>query len=191
MEIPRLKQLLQPSYIQVFGYFFISLFALVILNFQAVTVKIERHLGLSLQPAWKSVGSEVRQNLPHNVLIDRLVLVLFWACVGLIVYFVTLAIVNIVIEAEDEVKLSKDYINHGDASRRLGTVVQLVLAAALILLLLASGFLLYPLWLQFFLKALEQFPAIAAFGWGLVAWLGFSLNLYLVHKLAKLVFAAA
>ncbi len=187
----QLKALAKPSPWQVAAYVTLAAFILMLANFSVIESKLERSLGISLAPQWHTLNSQIHSGLPHSALANRLVLVAFWAGIGLVVYFITLGILNLVIEAEDEVKIGQAYINKGDSKARLKIpLAKLVLSLALIALLLISTLWLYPLWLGLFLSFLAQWGSLTSFAVLLLALSGVAVNLYFLHMIARLTFVA-
>lgn len=137
-------------------------------------------------------GSDYRQalaNLTNNGLSHTVVIVFFWSLIGLLAYTVVWSIINVSIEARNEVVLQTEYTNRSGVANRLKPAfLQIAMAVILFVALIVSAKLIFPFWLNLYYSGLTQT------GWGplvvelITALVGSAANIYFLMVLGQLVF---
>ncbi len=182
-----LKRLLVPSLSQALGCIGLSLAGFIALYRQ----EIGNRFGTQRISGVLS-GTNYRQalaNVTNNGLSHTVVIIFFWSLIGLLAYTVVWSLINVTIEARNEVVLQTEYVNRsGIAGRLKAPLLQITLAVILVVLLIVSAKLIFPFWLDLFYSALTL-P-----GWGslvidlVAALVGSAANLYFLFVLGQLVF---
>ena len=182
-----LKRLLIPTFGQVLG----SLAAALAIFIALYRDQIAQRFGGEQLNNVLSGGSykAALATLTNNGLAHTLVIVLFWSLIGLLAYTVVWSIINVSIEARNEVVLQAEYTNRSAIFQRLkAPITQIVLAVILVLCLVASARLLMPYWLDLFGNALLSAGWLQLLIEFLVGLVGTATNLYLLYVLTQLVF---
>ncbi len=118
---------------------------------------------------------------------SNLVLVMFWAIVGLIAYLVCWAFYNFLVEARNEVTLETAYANRGHWRGPWQTLGLKLLCGAGLVMILATLHLTVPQWVSLGETVFSE-VTVSSIGLGIVSILGLAANLYLVLAFAQLTF---
>lgn len=151
-------------------------------------------IGRFVDPALleKFVAPEVKvpAQVFGNELVPKLVVALFWGTIGLIAYTLVWGLVNMIIEARNEVTLETAYVNKGRLDRRLtGPLIQMGLALLLFGVLIITALATIPLWVNFFADFLIVWKPVALL-YLLGSVVGTTINIYLIWVLIRAVFRA-
>jgi hypothetical protein len=116
--------------------------------------------------------------------LQTLVTGVFWAAVGLVAYVAYLVLLNAFISLRNEVVVETQYTNKGSVLPQLvRTLTHAAIAGALVLALILTGKLLVP----YFLGLVEaSIYNNSGWWWGIIGWLGLSLDAYAIWILAQL-----
>lgn len=186
-----------PSLSKIFFYLFVSIVILILTNFPLIINVLTKTVNVPTE----ALKAQLSSNLPlkaiwlnfaaDNKILDKLVLIIFWAGIGLLVYLTTLAIKNIIIETEDEIKIENTYVNKGNPSSRLKPILfQLGALAIVIFVMILSFMKLYQIWVLEFAKFILFLPSIVSLEALLISVLGLTINIYLLINLIKFTFLA-
>lgn len=184
-----LKRVLTPTPIQAISCIMTSLVVMIALY--------RDQLWHRIQTATGSVGAELTMldysgslaNIVQSPILRTAMIVGFWSAIGLLAYTVVWSLVNVLIEARNEVVLETEYTNRGALWSRLKVpLLQLGLGVALILSIYLSARLTLPLWLDLMSTAMVSVELWQTLVYAAFAILGASVNLYAVIVLGQLVF---
>lgn len=127
--------------------------------------------------------------LTSSPIVHTGVIVVFWGGVGLVAYTIIWSLINVVIEARNEVVLEATYTNRSNFSERLhAPMLQLGLAAALFVGLFLSAKFALPYWLNLAFQAINTTSMLVTIGYSLAAVMGMATNAYVLIMLGQLVF---
>lgn len=118
---------------------------------------------------------------------SNLVLIVFWATVGLIAYLICWSFYNFLIEARNEVTLETAYTNRGHWRGPWQTLILKLVCGAGLVATLATLHLTIPAWLALGHPIFES-ATLASVGIAAVAVFGIAANLYLVLFFVQLTF---
>lgn len=180
------------SWLQALVYFLISLATFIFFSWQTLTDKIFNQSVLSNDAAKEAVMAQVK-SLGTSRVVSILAIVLFWSAIGLVVYTIIWIAMIILTEARNQVVVETDYVNRGSLKDRIqGPVLQIIVFIGLLLFIALSLTVLYPqIWISSFNQFLLAFPADlqTSLGYGVVAFVGSMINIYLVRALVVTIFA--
>ena len=186
-----------PSLSEIFFYLFISTITLILTNFSLIINALTKTIDVSTEALKAQLSStlplkEIWLNFAaDNKILDKLILIIFWAGIGLLVYLTTLAIKNIIIEAEDEMKIENTYVNKGNSGNRLKPILFQLGALAIIIAMMVLSFTkLYQIWVLEFAKFILFLPSLTSLEALLISVLGLTINIYLLVSLLKFTFVA-
>ncbi|HSX14583.1 MAG TPA: hypothetical protein VLE72_01575 [Candidatus Saccharimonadales bacterium] len=185
-----LRRIIVPTWGQALGCLSISFLTLVILYRDQIWQRLTAGGlgGILMQVDY----SQTLADVTNSSLVHTLVIVLFWSAVGLVAYTVVWSLVNVVIEARNEVVLETEYTNHGAFWGRLRVpAMQLGLAIAMIAGLFISSKFIVPYWLDLVSTGLAASAMWLSVSYFAIAVLGGAVNLYGLLLLGQLVFWVA
>ncbi len=117
------------------------------------------------------------------------VIVLFWGGVGLVAYTIVWSLINVAIEARNEVVLETTYTNRSDFVSRLHTpLLQFALAIGLFVCLFLTAKYALPFWLGLASRGVSAPGTLMALGLVAGAVAGMAGNAYFLMLLGQLVF---
>jgi hypothetical protein len=133
-------------------------------------------------------GDEL-SSLTQSPIVHTLVIVGFWSAVGLVAYTIVWSLINVLIEARNEVVLETEYTNKSAFYDRVRVpMTQLALAIVLFVGLYLTAKLTFPFWLSLVYLALTAQSLGVMLLYLLLATLGAAINIYAILLLAQLVF---
>lgn len=117
------------------------------------------------------------------------VIVAFWSAVGLVAYTIVWSMINVLIEARNEVVLETAYTNKATFISRAKTpLVQLALAAALFIGLFASARYVLPFWLHLAFTGIYTSNSLMMLADLVAAIIGMAATIYVLLLLGQLIF---
>lgn len=187
-SLEKLKQILLPSFMQVILCLTASIFLFLTIYRDILLTYLQRYLPLTSLPnsgnlpVWLRVAAD--SSIGHNA-----VIIIFWSIVGLVAYSLFWTLVNIGIEARNEVVIETTYVNKGNIGDRfLGLSNQIIVGLVLIAFLIVSAIFLIPLWTDMFGVLITAHFGLTSLAQGVGAVLGCALNIYTAYTLAQLFF---
>jgi hypothetical protein len=183
----RFRKLVIPSRGQVLTCAGLAVVTLLVIYRNAL---LQQLLGANQEAAQQSYLQQLAE-LTKVPFVSTLVIIAFWAVVGLVAYAIYLAISNAIVETRNEVIIDTEYANRGKQPGRFQTVyLQLAGGLGLILLLVATGLWLLPLWFSLFENLLFSIPSVASVVMALLSIIGLSANYYGLWTLGQLTWDA-
>lgn len=176
-----------PTRLQLLTAVLVSSAVLVVGNMDTILVS----LGISSGAiAYAMNGLHTTFNAALNSpIMSNIVLVAFWALVGLGTYLVSWAGFNIIVEAQNEVTLKKDYTNRGHWKGPWQTLGLKMLFGLVLVAMLMEFAPILVFWNQLILQSLSA-PLEYAIGGFAGAILGFAAQIYLVLAAVILTFSS-
>lgn len=120
-------------------------------------------------------------------LASNIVLIVFWATVGLVAYLICWSFYNFLIEARNEVTLETAYMNRGHWRGHWQTFLLKLVCGAGLVTIVATLHLTIPRWINVS-HTLFSSPSLAQIGLAILGLLGLAVNLYLVLVFVQLTF---
>ncbi len=127
--------------------------------------------------------------ITNSPVVHTLVIVAFWSAIGLVAYTVVWSLINVMIEAKNEVVLETAYTNKSAFVQRARTpLLQLGLAAVLFIGLLVCAHTAFPYWLRLAYAAINATSVVTMAGYAVLAVGGLTINIYALLLLGQLIF---
>ncbi|MBI2798485.1 hypothetical protein HYX70_04300 [Candidatus Saccharibacteria bacterium] len=121
-----------------------------LINFNLILLKATQGTVLADTAVQDSFAEQISK-FTNSAYINLGTLIVFWAGVGLIAYSVIYSLYSVYNEARNEVVVEKEYVNRGEAKKRLkAPMVQAGLLAAIVVLGMLTLKFFYPIWLSLF-----------------------------------------
>jgi len=181
------KRVLLPTIGQAVGCLGVAVALIGFLYRQQILQRIQQ--GSGIQVFGQLNYGETLASVTNSPIIHTAVIIGFWSGVGLVAYTIVWSIINVMIEARNEVVLETEYTNKSALAQRIRTpLLQLALAAGLFVGLLVGAKWVFPFWLGMANTALRATGALPAVGYGLLSVFGMGLTIYLLVLMAQLVF---
>ena len=182
-----LRQVLLPTFGQALGSLTASLLLIGVLYHNEILQRIEN--GSGTLPLNQIHYGSILAGVSDSPIIHFAVIFAFWGGVGLVAYTIVWSMINVMIEARNEVVLETEYTNKSALAQRLRTpLLQLALAAGLFAGLLASAKWVFPYWLKLADTAFRSTALTQTAAYGLAAVLGTGLTIYILILIGQLVF---
>ncbi len=182
-----LKSVLVPTFRQAAGCLAASL---LVIGFVYRTQIWHRLSQDSLSKSLKNINyGDSLSSITNSPILHTAVIVLFWGGVGLVAYTLIWSLINVVIEARNEIVLETTYTNRSNFNDRLHTpLLQIGLAIALFAGLFLTAKFGLPYWLNLAFMSVNAVSLLLTIGYGLAAVLGLATNIYVLIMLGQLVF---
>ena len=181
------KRVLLPTISQALGCLAVSILLIGFLYRDQILHRIRSG---SLSAVLKEIGySNQLASVTNSPIVHTVVIVAFWSAIGLVAYTIVWSLVNVLIEAKNEVVLETAYTNKSAFIQRARTpLLQLALASALFIGLLICAHIVFPFWLRLAYSGISAATLIAMAGYTLAAVAGMTATLYALLLLGQLIF---
>lgn len=190
MELSDLKRIIIPTRYQAIICSAVSLAVLIISSFETI---YGRYISQSFlaAPEFKTSFTTQLNRVSQINLVDKFVVIIFWSGLGLLAYTIIWGLVNVMIEARNEVVVETAYTNRSRFLERLSRPLhQAGVAGGLIVFLIICAKFLIPLWLLLFHHFILAPISLDGLAQGVGAWLGFAAMIYALWMGTEAVFAA-
>jgi len=128
-------------------------------------------------------------SITSSPIIHTLVIVAFWSGVGLVAYTVVWSLINVAIEAKNELVLETAYTNKSAFAQRVKTpLLQLGLAAGLFIGLLFAAHVIFPFWMRLAASAISTQSITTSLGYAVAAVFGTAATIYVLILMGQLIF---
>jgi hypothetical protein len=171
-----IKQII-PTRLQILVSGLLSLVVLVIVRIDSL-IQILGFSSATYEEGGKALGSRLDIVLGSQ-LASNIVLVTFWATIGLITYLAVWSVLNALTDIRNEVTIKTAYTNQGHWKGILETVAIKAVVLAVLVAFMSTFKYTFSLWLTLVTPAQGQTLAITIVS-SLVAWLGLAIQIYLV-----------
>jgi hypothetical protein len=178
-----LKQL-KPTKMQVFVSGGLAFIVLAIVQSDALL----KRLGFN-SSTYAEGGKALKDRLDivlGSQLASNVVLITFWATVGLITYLIVWSVLNVITDLRNEVTLETAYVNRGHWKGVWETIALKAVALALLVGFMATFRYTFSLWITLTTPVATQ-PFGQTMLMPIIAWLGLSLQIYIIILLVILV----
>lgn len=182
-----LKRVLLPTFGQAFGSLAAAVLLIGVLYRDQIVHRVQDGPGAHVFDQIHYGDS--LSGVTNSPIIHTAVIVAFWSGVGLVAYTIVWSVINVMIEARNEVVLETEYTNKSAFAQRIRTpLLQLALATGLFSGLLLSAKWVFPFWLGLADMGLRAAGTLQLAGLIAASALGTGLTIYLLVLIGQLVF---
>lgn len=186
--LQKFKQILVPTSVQAVLSVIAAIAMFVVIYHDILLAKLMSYMSLAQLPSSASFWGRM-QRYADTAIGHNAVIIIFWSIVGLVAYSIFWTLINIGIEARNEMVIETTYTNKGSLGDRfLGVSNQIIVGLLLIIFVIISAIFLLPLWSSMFGFLLtSQFSVLSVVS-GLASVLAAAVNLYFGFVMLQLVF---